>query len=216
MNKILLIMLCLTSSLFAKGRIDIGPALVNVDMLESGKTVRSLDLFALKGDATLMVYEGLCIKPSFLFADGKANLNSASIGLGYCIPLTDCITVTPSYGVTGTLFKSRLDIPQYGMYHVREKFRSQGQYVCLDATWTFLPGWRIYGVAQYAWSHVHTKVGPFKTKNNTEGPSYALALERDINDEFSITLGAGYNASLSKEKHGLRGKGIKLGLAYWY
>lgn len=216
MKKTLFVLLCLTSSLFAKGRIDIGPAYVNVDMLESGKTVRTLDLFALKGDATLMIYEGLCLKPSFLFADGKANLNSASIGIGYCIPLTECLTITPSVGVTETRFKSRIDLPHFGMFHLREKFTSRGQYVCLDASWTFLEGWRLYAVTQYSWSHVHTKVGPFSHKNKTEGPSYALALEHDINESFSISLSAGYNASLSKEKHGLRGKGIKLGLVYWY
>lgn len=214
--KKLLLCLCLTTSLFAKGRVDIGPALVNVDMLESGKTVRSLDLFALKGEATLMLYEGLCLKPSFLVADGKANLNSASVGLGYCIPINESITITPSYGLTETHFKSRVDLPHFGMYHLREKFISRGQYLCMDASWTFAPGWRLYGAAQYAWSHVRTKIGPFSHKSKTEGPSYALSIERDINEEFSIALSAGYNASLSKEKHGLRGKGIKLGLVYWY
>lgn len=216
MKKILLALLCLTSSLFAKGRIDIGPAFVNVDMLESGKTVRSLDLFALRGDATVMIYEGLCLKPSFLIADGKANLNSASLGVGYCIPICESVTITPSYGLTETRFKSRIDLPNFGMFHLREKFTSRGQYVGLDVSWTFLEGWRIYGAVQYAWSHVHTKIGPFSNKSKTEGPSYALSLERDLNEEFSISLSAGYNASLSKEKHGLRGKGIKLGLVYWY
>src|SRR5690242_4356791 len=72
-----------------KGRIDVGPAFASIDMLESGHTKRTLDLPAVKIDATLMLYKGISLKPSFLIAWGKANLNSSGIGLGFCIPLTE-------------------------------------------------------------------------------------------------------------------------------
>lgn len=219
MHFILLALLLMGSSLEAamSARIDIGPAYAKVDMLESNKTVRSLNLAAVKGDATIVVYEGLCIKPSFLLASGKANLNSASVGVGYCIPLPYKITLTPSVGVTETRFRSKLNLPDYGLFKLKERFVSQGQYVSLDISWTFIQDWRVYGMAQWCWSRVRTKINSFpSSRNHTQGPNYAIALEKDINKQFSVSLAAGYNLSLSKEKHGLRGVGVKLGLAYWW
>lgn len=205
------------SSLFAKGRIDLGPAYARVDMLESGKTKRTLNLYAFKGDATLLLYEGLCLKPSILIADGKANLNAYSVGIGYCIPVTPTIVITPSIGYSETYFKSRINFKDFNLFHLRERFNSWGGYICLDASWTFYEKWRVYGLAQYTWSYVKTIIRPlFKTRDHTQGPNYSLVLERDINEQFSVSLGVGYNISLSKEKHGLRGSGAKLGLVYWY
>ena len=204
--------LLLLSSYLSAGcdaRVDIGPAFASIDMLESGKTVRTYNLGAIKGDAAV-VYQGFAIKPSFLYADGKANLTSGSVGLGFCIPVIEDVYVTPSYGFTETRFKSKI-----------EKFTSHGQYVALDVSWSFIKGWRVYGMAQWCWSRVHTTLYfPFGTnillKSHCKGPNYAIALEHDISDQFSVSLAAGYNTSLSKEKHGLRGKGVKLGLVYWW
>lgn len=204
-----------------KGRIDAGPAYANIDMLESGHTRRTLNLPAVKIDASLMVYKGFSLKPSFLIAWGKAHLNGSGIGIGHCFPLEDYIgqkiTITPSIGVNETRFKSRINFPDFGLFHLRERFVSRGWYLAVDASWTFCEKWRIYTFFQYAWSRVHTKIRPIiKSKDNCKGPNYAISLERDINQNFSVCLSAGYNISLSKEKHGLRGKGIKLGLVYWY
>lgn len=200
-----------------KGRIDIGPAYVNVDMLESGKTKRSIDLRALRCDANFLLFGGLSLKPSGMISDGKANLTTASLGLGFCFPLSPTFTLTPSGGITETHFKSRVNFRPYALFHLRERFYSYGGYGALDASWTFFEKWRLYGTFQYTWSLVKTTVRPlFKTKNRCQGPSYALAIERDLNDYLSLTLSGGYNLSLSKEKHGLRGKGVKLGLAYWF
>lgn len=200
-------LLCLTAGLTAeyKGRLDVGPAYASIDMLTSGKTERTYNLPAVKADATITIYEAFCIKPSYLYANGDANLNSGSIGLGFCIPIICDLYMTPSYGWTETRFKSKI-----------EKFVSRGQYIALDASWTFLEKWRLYGMAQWCWSKVRTKLGPFTFKNHCKGPNYAVCLERDLNEHFSVSLAAGYNTSLSKEKHGLRGKGVKLGLAYWW
>lgn len=220
-NYFLLAALLITGFLSAdcNGRIDIGPAYLNIDMLESGKTVRTLNLAAVKGEGTIMLFRGgcLCVKPSLLLATGKADLNSGSLGLGLYMPLPFKITLTPSIGYTETHFRSKLDLPQYNLFKQKERFTSRGLYVGLDASWTVIESWRIYAQAQWCQSRVHWKIGNFpRTKSNCAGPNYAIALEHDLNEEFSISLAAGYNSSLSKEKHGLRGKGIKLGLAYWW
>ena len=59
--------LFLTSFLSAeiKGKVDIGPAYLSVDILESGKTEQTLSMGAVKGDATIAVWKGICIKPGF-------------------------------------------------------------------------------------------------------------------------------------------------------
>jgi hypothetical protein len=204
-----------------KGRIDAGPAYASIDMLESGHTKRTLNLPAVKIDASLMIYKGLCLKPSFLIAWGKASLNGSGVGVGFCIPLEDYIgqkiTITPSIGVNETRFKSRINFPDFDLFHLRERFVSRGYYFAVDGSWTFSEKWRVYAFFQYSWSRVHTQVRPlFRTKNSCKGPNYALSLERDLSEHFSVCLAAGYNISLSKEKHGLRGKGVKLGLVYWY
>ena len=190
-------------------RFDVGPAFASIDMLESGKTIRTYNLGGVKGDAAV-VYQGFAVKPSFLYADGDANLTSGSIGLGFCIPVLEDVYVTPTYGFTETRFKSKI-----------EKFTSHGQYVAMDISWTFIKGWRVYGMAQWCWSRVNTTLytpfGPFKLpKSHCKGPNYGIALEHDITDQFSVSIAGGYNSSLSKEKHGLRGKGAKLGLVYWW
>lgn len=200
-----------------KGRIDVGPAFASIDMLESGHTKRTLDLPAVKIDANLMLYKGISLKPSFLIAWGKANLNGSGIGLGFCIPVTDKISISPSFGVNESRFKSRINFPDFMLFHLRERFVSRGIYLAVDGAWTFCEKWRVYAFVQYTWSRVHTRVRPlYNVKSNCKGPNYALSLERDLNQNFSVSLSAAYNISLSKEKHGLRGKGVKLGLVYWY
>lgn len=202
---------------FCKARIDAGPAYVHVDMLESGKTRRSLDLYAARVDATVLLFQAVAIKPSLMLADGKANLNTGAIGVGFCYPITENLVISPSVGYTETHFKSRINFPNYFLFHLREKFRSQGYYGALELAWTFMPTWRLYFSYQYAWSYVKTTIRPLATtKNHTQGPYYAATLEKDITKNWSISLSGGYNISLSKEKHGLRGAGAKLGVVYWF
>lgn len=200
-----------------KGRVDIGPAFASIDMLESGHTVRTLELWGVRADATILIYKGFCIKPAVLIADGKANLNVYSIGAGFCFPITETITLTPSGGYSETHYKSRISFPAFGLTHLREKFKSQGGYLAIDGCWTFIPGFRAYAGFQWAWSTVHTTVRPlFKSKQHCQGPSYTGCIEYDLLENLSINFAGAYNLSLSKEKHGLRGKGCKLGLVYWF
>lgn len=217
------IFLCLFSlfhfSLQAKiqGRADAGPAFIHIDVLESGHTVRKRELYGIKGDTTVVFSNGVAIKPSFLGGTGDANLINGSFGLGFCIPFCEKWTITPLVGVSCTYFESNLSLPHFPHLHLKEKIKSYGPYLGLDLCWTFLDHWRLYVCYQYMWSRVHTIVKPLLDKrNNTQGPNYALAVERDITDRWSINLGAAYNISLSKEKHGIRGYGIKLGATYWF
>src|SRR5215217_5540394 len=81
------------------GKVDIGPAFIQLDILESGKTIETRDLWAVKGDATIFVYGGFFIKPGFIWGDGKAQFAAFNIGAGHAFPINDRLTLLPSVGV---------------------------------------------------------------------------------------------------------------------
>lgn len=224
------------------GRIDLGPAYARIDILESGKTVKRLEMAAIRTDATIVVSQtyGLCLKPTFLYGRGAhSELITGSIGIGFCIPYKN-FTFTPYAGcqwtqlstnvhvnvpvfpTMGSEVQSELDSaspPSLSFVSVKtqERFRSASPFIAFEATYDFWDCWRVCGLVQYAWSHTNIR---FKhlldDKSRSRGPNYSAMLERDINDNWSINIGAAYNITLSHEKHGLRGMGVKLGTAYWF
>lgn len=215
------------------GKVDIAPAYVHIDVLQNHKTIHRMDLAAFKGDATIVVWKGLCFKPTLLVGGNNGSLVSTGLGIGHCTPIWDWLMITPSVGVLYTNLHTTLDLPgqlpeelggaHYLIENVKEKFWSISPYIGLDFTFNIRCDWRIYAQVQYSWSKTHTtleKKGENgfvnKDKSHSEGPSYGLLLEHDLNDSFSINLGGAYNISLTKEKHGLRGAGCKLGIAYWF
>ncbi|MBA2368523.1 MAG: outer membrane beta-barrel protein [Candidatus Protochlamydia sp.] len=213
--------LLLTSFLTAeiKGKVDIGPAYLSVDILESGKTEQTLSMGAVKGDATVMVWKGFCIKSGFLLGQGnyKSQIAAFTVGAGQFIPVTDTFSLLPSIGVTFTYLHTHIDFVELGIYQLKERFRSSSPFVALEFSYQFCEKWTLIGMYQYAWSQTHTKIKPFVSDDShSQGPNYSLGLDYSLNKNWSITLGAGYNITLSKEKHGLRGKGAKLGVAYYF
>ena len=214
-------------SLYARcgGKVDLGPAYIHLDVLQSNKTIKTMDLLGVKADATLLPFEGKGwgIKPGLLYGSGdgkKGEIFSGGIGFCHCTPITDSITLTPSIGVTWGYVKTHVRIPpveMFGRQHFVEKFHSISPYIGLDATYTFCKGLRICGMIQYAWSRTHTTiVGLLKDKSNAQGPNYAVMLEYDLNAQWSLQIAGAYNISLSREKHGIRGAGGKIGIAYWF
>ncbi len=208
-----------------KGKVDVGPAYIHVDILESNKTIKRMDLIGVKADATVILLEemGWCVKPGLLYGkggSGHGEIFSGGIAFGHCFPLKSWGSLTPNVGIIYSYVKTRISIPFFaamGIEHFTEKFRSVSPYVGIDATYTFCKGFRICGMYQYAWSRTHTTIeGLLKSNSHAQGPNYALQLEYDITDQWSVQLGGAYNISLSKEKHGIRGAGAKLGLAYWF
>ena len=207
------------------GKVDVGPAYIHVDVLESGKTVGRMDMGGVKSDATVVVWKGLCLKPYILYGyqNKSRHLFSGGGGIGHYTPITDTISITPSIGCLYTEVKTNLTVhPENSPFplDVRERFRSVTPYLGMDITWCFCPTWRICAQYQYCWSRTHTKLtSDFFTKNSSShswGPSYSLLLEKDLNNKWSVNVGAAYNISLSKEKHGIRGYGVKLAIAYWF
>ncbi len=229
-----LISLILPLSAFADqcgGKVDAGPVYVHLDVLESGHTVKKLDMFGFKVNGTVMLKEGygFCIKPDILYASGHGELIAGALGLGHVTPINDSFCLTPTVGLSLTNLRTSLNlelIPGLPKFHFRERFRSLAPYIALEGTYTIVKGLRVCASIQYSWSRTHTKIeklddvtqikGSGKVKGNSKGPSYAMMIEKDLNEKWSLHLGAAYNEGLTHEKHGLRGYGIKLGLAHWF
>lgn len=199
------------------GRVDIGAALIDIDVLESGKTTETLHMKGVKGDMTLLVYEGLCIKPGFIWGQGHGQLSSGTIAVGYYIPITKQLNILPNVGITWSYLHTRVDFEELGLFDLKERFRSNSPFIGMEICYSLTDKWTLMGIYQYAWSHTHTKIKPIVSdKSHSCGPNYAIAIDYSLSKNWSVTFGLGYNITLSKEKHGLRGKGAKLGMAYCF
>lgn len=217
MTSIALLLFCQSPLAAIQGRVDIGPALINLDVLQSGKTIESRTLAAIRGDATVIITDGLFVKPSFTLGTRKAKLATGSLALGYCIPIQEKLMLMPQFGYTWTYLHIDIDIDLLGLSGVRERFRSRGPFVGFDFTYKLTDCLTLMGGYQYIWSRTHTVIKKITDDiSHSSGPYYTLGLEYRITPQWSFSIGAGYNISLSREKHGLRGKGLKAGIGYYF
>lgn len=216
------VIFCIHHFAFAEchGKADVGPAFVSLDIIESGRTIETIDMVGARADATILVWKGFCLKPTVTLAKnrGDGRLATGGIGIGHYIPVNDQICVLPSVGIIFTEIKTHVDFDLgLGKMRFKEKFRSKSPYVGLEVSYTLCNCWKFTAVAQYAWSRTYTKIDPILfAKDHSNGPNFGLLIDYMINDSWSVNVGAGYNSSLSKEKHGIRGKGAKAALAYWF
>lgn len=201
-------------------KVDIGPAYVHIDVLESRNTVKELDLAAFRAEASLISEGGWYLKPFYLYGKGHdGELTSYGASIGRCIPIFGRLILTPQVGATYTDLHATFhaDIGEVKKFKFQEKFKSLAPFVGIEAAIKLTKCWRLYASAQYAWSHSKTRVKDLITsKSDSEGPNYAAMLEYDLNECWSVNVAAAYNESLSKEKNGIRGHGIKLGIARWF
>lgn len=219
----LLTIIFFSSSLQAAccGKVDLGATFFDVDFLQSGHTEKTDHMTGYKGDATIQIIGGVVLKPSFIWGKGDGELASGSIGLGHCTPIYKGLTLIPSVGVTFSYVRTSIDVEiselNVTFKDQRERFRSISPYVALEFCYSLSEKWRFMGGYQYCWSRTHTKISHFVSDtSHCSGSNYTLGIEYNIDKNWSVNLGAGYNISLSKEKHGIRGKGIKIGLAYYF
>lgn len=206
-----------------EGRVDIGYAWIDIDVLESGKTVDKMHVNSVRGDATIALYKGFCVKPGFTVGWGDGNVQNVTLALGQYIPLgeycsiMDKFSILPHVGIGYGRIHTHIDIEEFGLFHLKEQFHSISPFIGIDLNFKITEKFMVFGIVQYVWSRTHTKIGDFpKDKSHSEGFNYALVLEYNFYKSWCITLAGGYNTSLTKEKHGFRIKGAKLGLAYYF
>lgn len=203
-----------------KGKVDVGPAFIHLDVLESGRTIDRLDMMGFRADFSYILHKGLYVKPTLLYghgSSGKGGLFIGSLGIGYLIPLNQIFLIAPSAGVTYGHIWTKIDFPALMLKNLSESFKSWAPFVELDLYYTFIKNWRLCVGVQYAWSHSNITIAKLgKSKSDCQGFAYSLLLEHDFADQWSWNIGAAYNLSLSKEKHGLRGSGIKAGIVRWF
>lgn len=206
-----------------KGRADLGAVYAEIDILKSGKTQKTLHMKGLQFNAYAVLYQGFTIKPSALWVDGHGGLATGTIAAGYMIPCWK-FKFFPNVGITWSYLHTSVKIEDFGLLtgraHYRERFRSNTPFLGLDVCFTITDKLSLIALYQYGWAHTHTKLRhtpiKYSEKSHSCGPNYALSLDYSLTDHWSLTLAGAYNITLSKEKHGLRGKGLKLGAAYFF
>lgn len=216
-------------------KVDLGLAYVHMDNLISGRTEHSADLAALRAEVSFKLFQGLIIKPTVLYGadqpfktDTEDSLFLAGITVGHCIPICENLIVQPNLGWTysrsKTVFNGATEVfnPQLGLidihFHgIKQTFNSNGPSVGLDAYYSFTKRFRACVSFMYIWSRTHSEIhGLYNSKSDSKGPGWSAMLEYDLNDCWSINAAGAYNNSLSKEKHGLRIAGAKVGIARWF
>lgn len=219
-----------TSPAEVNGKIDVGPAYVHIDVLQSGHTLHSMDMGAIRADMYYRFGKCFVIKPNILYAHGskKDMAINGGFALGALYPATDRLTVTGLAGVTwGYLtsdYEDDFPVPDFPdvlvSLKINEKFRSTSPYLGIELSYKICEGLRLTGQYQYVWATTDTKIKTIartlNDKSHSDGPNYGLMLEYDLNECWSVNIGGAYNISLSREKHGIRAGGVKLGVAWWF
>lgn len=206
------------------GKVDVAPVYVHLDILESGHTIKNHNMGGVKADATVGFFSdmGWVIKPTALYATtcSHSQLFTGGAYFGHVTPICKGLYLTPLLGCMYTYMDTRIQIPFFGDTNLKERFYSVSPCVGLEGIYSFTPNFRICALYQYSWSRTKTRISTpiatIKDTSHTEGSSYSAMLEYDLNDCWSVNIGGAYNISLTKERHGLRGAGAKLGVAYWF
>lgn len=223
-------MMSLTVGLEAKvrGRAEIAPLYMHIDVIQDGQTNQRIDMYGTRTDATILPFEGkgICLKPFYFGGWGNgSNLQSYGLGLGHYTPLNDRLTLIPLVGVGRSHLHTHLDVPQLSLYNLKERFRSYSFNIGTEVVYKLNKCLYFTLVYQYAWARTKTFIGtpaqfqafvPPVTRGESAGSNFAVLLDYYIKECLAISAGYGQNNSLSKERHGLKGMGVKLGIAYLF
>lgn len=205
------------SSWDVHGKFELAPALVDLDILESGKTIETLHMHAIRGDAILAVYRGISLKGGFTVARKEGRLNAGFFGVGQYLPITKKFSILPSVGISYSYLHTRIDLEEHHLFNLKEKFSSRSPYISMELSYSFTDRLSVTALYQYAWCRTHTTIAKLLSeKSYSSGSNYGLGIDYKIDKNWYVTFGLGYNISLTHEKHGLRAKGAKLGAAYYF
>ncbi|GAB4237376.1 MAG: hypothetical protein Tsb0021_17210 [Chlamydiales bacterium] len=209
-------MITLPSEAAVKGRVEAAPIYLHLRTIFSGQTNKEVDLYGGRADATLIPIEnnGFCIKPFLFGGAGKdSDLISYGCGIGYFFPVKNFYLI-PTVGISRT----RFDIPFVSTIgNLDQKFRSVSYNVGGEIIYKWNECLYFTGVYQYGFAHTTTDIELLgRSTGHSQGSNYAAVIDYYIRECAALSLGFGYNTSLSRERHGLKGYGLKFGLAYLF
>lgn len=233
--KILKILVCLSLILIAptlsyayqiRGRADVSFLGMTISHLANNKTVNKSNIFGTRVDATIVPFEGygIAFKPMAAYATGEGDLVQGGIQIAHYTPINDCITLVPGIGYTYSDFRSKIKIPisPVDSLNIDQKVDSNVIFCACDVYYTINEQWMLTGVFQYGWARSHSKIHSDVLeiydveKGSSDGPSIAGMVDYYITKSWSINGAVGYSKTLSKERHGLKAFGYKVGLGYLF
>lgn len=226
LNKLIILSIFLLSTslnhLFSdtNGKIEVGASYVHIDLIESGITMKDIDMPAVRVEAAWCMGKGIYLKPFGMYGkNGDSELKTAGLSLGVCMPLGKCFLISPSIGINYTHLDTTIDLAfGDGMFFTfDETFEGWAPNIGLEITYRFRPNLRLSLSGQYAWSRSETDIkNLFSAKSDSRGPAYAAMIEYDFSECWSVNFATAYNESYSREKNGIRGRGGKIGLVRWF
>lgn len=202
------------------GKFEVGVSYVHIDLIESDMTMKEIDMPAIRIEGAWTFGKGIYIKPFGMYGKkDESELTTVGASLGVCMPVGKCFLVSPTIGINYTHLITTIDLA-FGdsfFYTADETFKGWAPNIGLEITYRILSNLRLSLSAQYAWSRSETDIKEiFDVTSDSQGPAYATMIEYDFSACWSVNLAAAYNESYSKEKNGIRGRGLKLGLVRWF
>lgn len=222
------VLLLTATSVFAKvqGKVDVGPVWLNVDMLHHNKPVNELDMKGARADGFLVVYSGFFLKPFVMAATGNGDLFSGGMSAGFYFPVGKW-GILPQAGWSYTHLDTGVDIlldhpnlPQPMLLNADQTFEAHTPSLGLDVTFHPVEQWLFAVGVQYGWSQgctvTKTPLGEAKYEAESRGFNYTAQMDYYFRKNWSANLGFAYNTSKSRERHGMKGHGIRLGFGHTF
>lgn len=222
------ILSCVTQILTGNftGKAEIGPEMVHIDAIESGETIKHIDMIAFRADASLICQNGWTVKPTFRYGSKKGKYTRTGVSLGYAMPFSQRMYFIPTVGYLYTRLNTKIDTPMselsplspsLTMEKVNERFRAASLTAGGEVIFLVTQSISLSGSYQYAWSRSHTKLEDLlKAKDHTSGQLYTAVLDYRFCQKVGLHIGGEYDSSLAKETFGLRTISGKAGLTYWF
>ncbi len=210
-----------------RGRADVSFLGMSISHLIDNKTANKSNVYGSRVDATIVPFEGygIAFKPMALYATGDGDLLQGGIQIAHYTPINDCITLVPGIGYTYSDLRSKIKIqlPNVGPFTFNQKVDSNIIFCACDVYYKIDEQWMLTGVFQYGWARSHSKIHSMDVfgtniveEGSSDGPSFAGIVDYYITKSWSISTAVGYSKTLSKERHGLKALGYKVGLGYLF
>lgn len=199
------------------GKVDVGYSRIDVDIINSGEPEKNLDLWGISGNACINVIHCAVVKPTFVWAQGDAEYFSVGSGLGAYLPFWECFALIPNVGSTFSHMSFRIDLPNFGMFNLKQHFHTLSYFVGIDGTWTINPCFTLSATVQYAWADIHTTIITLlKDKGESSGWNYFAQADYYVLPCVSINASVAYLTSRSEDRHGNDSLAFRVGLGYLF